>query len=352
MREDIVIIGGGLAGSEAAWQAAHRGAKVTLYEMRPKEMTKAHKTGNLAELVCSNSLGSMDPLNAPGILKGEMRRLNSLVIRAAEEARVPARRERRRMALHREDRRNALDERRRDDVGQVGGRNEDAVEGLHLGQHLVDLRDLPGALRAAAWSEDGPAQQQQRAVGAVQAEPGLLVERGVERGGRARDQRADQGVRRLRRVNAPIIGSSGAVSAVMPPVGQNRICGNTEAKPFSDAAPPLREYLRGLEPSLELVLMGDGDCQLLGYHKTVIDANWKLYRDNDGYHTPLLHKAFTWLNWHGGKGSQVVTEHGHLAVTADLKPLSMMAWRSGSSFPGLPRTSGISGSASFWPRHG
>ncbi|MBX3345858.1 MAG: methylenetetrahydrofolate--tRNA-(uracil(54)-C(5))-methyltransferase (FADH(2)-oxidizing) TrmFO [Nitrospira sp.] len=90
MREDIVIIGGGLAGSEAAWQAANRGAKVTLCEMRPKEMTKAHKTGDLAELVCSNSLGSVDPLNAPGILKTEMRRLNSLVIRAAEEARVPA----------------------------------------------------------------------------------------------------------------------------------------------------------------------------------------------------------------------------------------------------------------------
>ena len=74
MREDIVIIGGGLAGSEAAWQAANRGAKVTLYEMRPKEMTQAHKTGGLAELVCSNSLGSADPLNAPGILKEEMRR--------------------------------------------------------------------------------------------------------------------------------------------------------------------------------------------------------------------------------------------------------------------------------------
>ena len=90
MRDDIVIVGGGLAGSEAAWQAAHRGAKVTLYEMRPKEMTKAHKTGNLAELVCSNSLGSVDPLNAPGILKEEMRRLNSLIISAAEQARVPA----------------------------------------------------------------------------------------------------------------------------------------------------------------------------------------------------------------------------------------------------------------------
>jgi methylenetetrahydrofolate--tRNA-(uracil-5-)-methyltransferase len=90
MREDLVIIGGGLAGSEAAWQAANRGVKVTLYEMRPKESTKAHKTGNLAELVCSNSLGSTDPLNAPGILKDEMRRLSSLIIRSAEQARVPA----------------------------------------------------------------------------------------------------------------------------------------------------------------------------------------------------------------------------------------------------------------------
>jgi methylenetetrahydrofolate--tRNA-(uracil-5-)-methyltransferase len=89
-RDDIVIIGGGLAGSEAAWQAANRGAKVTLYEMRPKEMTKAHKTGGLAELVCSNSLGSADPLNAPGILKEEMRRLGSLIIASAEQARVPA----------------------------------------------------------------------------------------------------------------------------------------------------------------------------------------------------------------------------------------------------------------------
>jgi methylenetetrahydrofolate--tRNA-(uracil-5-)-methyltransferase len=90
MRDDIVIVGGGLAGSEAAWQAAHRGARVTLYEMRPKEMTKAHKTGGLAELVCSNSLGSADPQNAPGILKEEMRRLGSLIMASAEQARVPA----------------------------------------------------------------------------------------------------------------------------------------------------------------------------------------------------------------------------------------------------------------------
>ena len=90
MRDDVVVIGGGLAGSEAAWQAASRGAKVTLYEMRPKEMTQAHKTSGLAELVCSNSLGSVDLLNAPGILKEEMRRLNSLIIRVADQVHVPA----------------------------------------------------------------------------------------------------------------------------------------------------------------------------------------------------------------------------------------------------------------------
>src|ERR1051325_4477536 len=71
MREDVIVIGGGLAGSEAAWQAASRGARVTLYEMRPKETTPAHKTGLLAELVCSNSLGSREMGSAPGILKDE-----------------------------------------------------------------------------------------------------------------------------------------------------------------------------------------------------------------------------------------------------------------------------------------
>ena len=89
-REDIVVIGGGLAGSEAAWQAATRGAKVTLYEMRPKEGTPAHKTDYLAEIVCSNSLGSNDQFSAPGILKHEMRQLNSLIIQIADRVRVPA----------------------------------------------------------------------------------------------------------------------------------------------------------------------------------------------------------------------------------------------------------------------
>ncbi len=90
MRQDIVIIGGGLAGSEAAWQAANQGAKVTLYEMRPKTETAAHKTEQLAEIVCSNSLGSNDPFSAPGILKQEMRQLGSLIIKIADEVAVPA----------------------------------------------------------------------------------------------------------------------------------------------------------------------------------------------------------------------------------------------------------------------
>ncbi len=90
LRPDIVIIGGGLAGSEAAWQAANQGAKVTLYEMRPKEETAAHKTDQLAEIVCSNSLGSNDPNSAPGILKQEMRQLGSLIIQVADSVRIPA----------------------------------------------------------------------------------------------------------------------------------------------------------------------------------------------------------------------------------------------------------------------
>jgi len=90
MRQDVVIIGGGLAGSEAAWQAANQGAKVTLYEMRPKTETAAHKTDQLAEIVCSNSLGSNDPLSAPGILKQEMRQLGSLIIKVADDVAVPA----------------------------------------------------------------------------------------------------------------------------------------------------------------------------------------------------------------------------------------------------------------------
>ncbi len=87
---EILVIGGGLAGCEAAWQAANRGVRVRLCEMRPAVFTPAHKTAMLAELVCSNSLGSDDPANASGILKEELRHLNSLIVRAADGARVPA----------------------------------------------------------------------------------------------------------------------------------------------------------------------------------------------------------------------------------------------------------------------
>jgi methylenetetrahydrofolate--tRNA-(uracil-5-)-methyltransferase len=87
---EIMVIGGGLAGCEAAWQAAQLGAQVKLYEMRPHIETGAHTGPNLAELVCSNSLGSNLPDRAPGLLKNELRRLNSLLIECADKASVPA----------------------------------------------------------------------------------------------------------------------------------------------------------------------------------------------------------------------------------------------------------------------
>ena len=87
---ELIIIGGGLAGSEAAWQAALRGIKVTLFEMRPLRLTEAHKTGFLGELVCSNSLRSGDIMSAPGLLKKELEMADSLIMKAAEVSRVPA----------------------------------------------------------------------------------------------------------------------------------------------------------------------------------------------------------------------------------------------------------------------
>jgi len=87
---DLAVIGGGLAGSEAAWQTAQRGLQVTLYEMRPQRMTPAHVSPWLAELVCSNSLGSNLVDRAPGLLKQELRRLGSLIVAAADATGVPA----------------------------------------------------------------------------------------------------------------------------------------------------------------------------------------------------------------------------------------------------------------------
>lgn len=87
---DLIVIGGGLAGSEAALQAAQRGLKVRLYEMRPSVQTGAHQTHDLAELVCSNSLGSNLPNRASGLLKNEMRILGSTLLACAEAASLPA----------------------------------------------------------------------------------------------------------------------------------------------------------------------------------------------------------------------------------------------------------------------
>ena len=89
-RQAITIIGGGLAGCEAAWQAAKRGAMVTLHEMKPQRFSPAHSSPDLAELVCSNSLRGASLDNAVGLLKEELRRLGSLFMAAADATRVPA----------------------------------------------------------------------------------------------------------------------------------------------------------------------------------------------------------------------------------------------------------------------
>lgn len=86
----VNVVGGGLAGSELAYQLGVRGINVRLFEMRPGKMTPAHTTGNLAELVCSNTFKSMAPHSAPGVFKGELKELGSLLVHAAPAAQVPA----------------------------------------------------------------------------------------------------------------------------------------------------------------------------------------------------------------------------------------------------------------------
>jgi methylenetetrahydrofolate--tRNA-(uracil-5-)-methyltransferase len=90
MTKRLIVIGGGIAGTEAAWQAAERGIEVVVYEMRPQRNTPAHTTDRLAELICSNSLGSNLPDRASGLLKAELRLLNSLIMQVADETAVPA----------------------------------------------------------------------------------------------------------------------------------------------------------------------------------------------------------------------------------------------------------------------
>src|ERR1043165_5716221 len=85
----VHIVGGGLAGSEAAWQLAERGHDVVLHEMRGVQGTPAHKTDRLAELVCSNTFKSTETSNAHGLLKAEMRLLGSIILQAADDGRVP-----------------------------------------------------------------------------------------------------------------------------------------------------------------------------------------------------------------------------------------------------------------------
>ena len=86
----VTVVGAGLAGSEAAWQLVRRGIPVRLVEMRPEHTTPAHVSAGFAELVCSNSLKAEHLTNASGLLKAEMKLFDSLILRAAEEARVPA----------------------------------------------------------------------------------------------------------------------------------------------------------------------------------------------------------------------------------------------------------------------
>ena len=90
MTKTINVIGAGLAGSEAAWQIAKRGVNVRLYEMRPVKQTPAHHTDKFAELVCSNSLRANSLTNAVGVIKEEMRMMDSVIIESADKASVPA----------------------------------------------------------------------------------------------------------------------------------------------------------------------------------------------------------------------------------------------------------------------
>jgi methylenetetrahydrofolate--tRNA-(uracil-5-)-methyltransferase len=185
---DVTVVGGGLAGCEAAWQLAERGLRVSLIEMKPAAMSPAHRTPLLCELVCSNSLRSDDPAAPAGLLKQELRRLGSLVIACAEDHRVPAgsalalerfgfgRAVTTKLALHE----NVCIERRvLDEIppGPVvvatgpltGGRLAAEIRGLLGGERLyfydaiapivaADSIDPERSFRASRWGKDGDAE--------------------------------------------------------------------------------------------------------------------------------------------------------------------------------------------------
>ena len=113
---------------------------------------------------------------------------------------------------------------------------------------------------------------------------------------------------------------------------------------MSDKTPPLKEYLgESFYEPLSRVLGGDGRLKLAGYQKVMYDCNWKAYCDNDGYHAPLLHKAFALLNWQGGKGFQRISENGHLTFESELKiPDEVTALKDGAilDFKGTTTSTG------------
>src|SRR5579875_1466592 len=143
---EVVVVGGGLAGSEAAWQAARRGARVMLYEMRPRKFGPAHHTGMLAELVCSNSFRGAALENAVGLLKEELARLDSLIVTSAREAAVPAGGA---LAVDRE-RFGALVESRLAELPNVEIRREEVVAIPEDGVVIVACGPLPSEPLAAA----------------------------------------------------------------------------------------------------------------------------------------------------------------------------------------------------------
>lgn len=110
---------------------------------------------------------------------------------------------------------------------------------------------------------------------------------------------------------------------------------------FSESAPPIDDFLGPANEALRLALGGDERIVLLGYQKVVYHGNWKECSDNEGYHAPLLHRAFRLLKWQGGKGTQAVSEFGHKVISAELKEVPNAAFLSDPSLVALRDRSGV-----------